>query len=162
MKTYTAIATLIAILGLGGSGYLFVQQGSMRQEIATLKASSDILAKDKALADQQLNQMKATVQTIQKSANTLNLILNAFMYAGDLKALAVGTKEATNVETAIGTLDNSQDRMIVEQGWADFKTSRRFNPLFGILRNLASGISRNIDNLKAPENPGENALQPVR
>jgi hypothetical protein len=66
------------------------------------------------------------------------------MFAGDIKALTIGSQEAKKVEEALSQLDNSSERMMAEGHWHDFKSSRLFNPLFGLLRGLAGSISQDL------------------
>jgi hypothetical protein len=161
MKTYSTLITVLAILAIGSAGYFYWQGGAMRQEITDLRTTNEGLGKDKDLLTQQLTDLKSAVAPLRLSAAALKLVVNSFMYAGDIKAQAIGSKEAAGVETAIGNLTDSADRMSAEKDWKDFKTSLRFNPLFGVIRNLANNIDRGFSNMEGPANPSER-LDPLR
>jgi len=56
--------------------------------------------------------------------------------------LTIGSQEAKKVEEALSQIDDGSERMMSEGHWNDFKSTRLFNPLFGLLRGLADSINR--------------------
>lgn len=147
MKIYSIVITLLAVIGIGASGYLFWAQGEMRNEIANLTEKSDSLNKEKTEMIGKLDNINTQISKMQKTVELFNLLVNSFMYAGDLKISSIGSEEGTAVEEAIKNLENSQDRMGAENDWNDFKTTKGFNPLFGLLRNLANSLTSDIKNI---------------
>ncbi len=149
MRTYSIIITAIAILALGLAGYLYWQGGEMRHNYSAcqtekndLMAKIDVISKDKAESNNKLNLAYEQLDKINRTATVLNYALNSFMFAGDIKALTIGSQEAKKVEEALSHLDNGSERMMSEGNWNDFKSSRLFNPLFGFLRGLADSINK--------------------
>jgi len=149
MKTYSIIITIIVVVALGLAGYFYWQGGEMRNNYSicqseknALISERDMIAKDKAELDNKLNLMNEQLDKISRTATALDYALNSFMFAGDIKALTIGSQEAKKVEEALSQLDNSSERMMSEGHWNDFKSTRLFNPLFGLLRGLAGSIKR--------------------
>lgn len=148
MKTYSIIITIVAVLCLGLVGYLYWQGGQMRNnysicqtEKGNLIAERDAIAKDKAETNNKLNLAYEQLDKINRTATALDYALNSFMFAGDIKALSIGSREAKRVEEALNQLSRGE-RMMFEGHWNDFKSTRLFNPLFGFLRGLAASISK--------------------
>ena len=151
MKIYSIIASVIAIVALILAGYFYWQGGAIRNNYSlcqtekdSLIAERDTIAKDKAELNDKLNLINGQLNKISHTATALNYALNSFMFAGDIKALTIGSQEAKKVEEALSQLDNSSERMMAEGHWHDFKSSRLFNPLFGLLRGLAGSISQDL------------------
>jgi hypothetical protein len=142
MKIYSIIITIVAVCALGLAGYFYWRGGDMRKDFGICQDQRDGLIKDKARLENELNAVNSQLIKISHSAAVLKLALNSFMFAGDIRALTVGSKEAVGVEQAIELLDGNQDRMMAEKDWTDFKTSRYLNPLLGLLRNLANSMER--------------------
>jgi len=151
MKTYSIIITIIAIIALGLAGYFYWQGGEMRNnygicqsEENVLISERDTIAKDKAELNNKFNLINEQLDKISHTATALNYALNSFMFAGDIKALTIGSQETKKVEEALSQIDNSSERMMSEGHWNDFKSTRLFNPLFGLLRGLADSINRDV------------------
>lgn len=157
MKIYSIIITVIAAIAIGTAGYLYWSQGVMRDEIADLKLTNDDLGKDKALVENQLTRANEVLDKINQSNEVFKTVVNSFMFAGDIKALTVGLKEGELVDQAIANVQDTSNRMGAEKDWADFKETLGFNPLFGLLRNIANSINQEITNLNGPNNnlPGD-------
>jgi hypothetical protein len=113
-----------------------------QSEKSALILERDTIAKDKAELNNKLNLIDERLNKISRAATALNYALNSFMFAGDIKALTIGSQEAKKVEEALGQIDNSSERMMSEGQWSDFKSTRLFNPLFGLLRGLADSINK--------------------
>ena len=143
MKIYSIIITIIAVCSFGLAGYFYWQGGDIRKDFGICQGEKDQLAKDKNRLEGDLSAINSQLAAVRHSAAVLKLSLNSFMFAGDVRALTVGSREAAEVEQAIEGLDDNKDRMMAEKDWTDFKTSRYFNPLLGLLRNLANSIERN-------------------
>lgn len=148
MKIYSIIITVIAVLLLGLAGYFYWQEGKMRNNFSicqteknNLIAERDAIAKDRTEINNKLNLVYEQLDKISRTATALNYALNSFMFAGDIKALTIGSQEAKKVEEALNQL-NGDERMMLEGHWNDFKSTRLFNPLFGLLRGLADSINR--------------------
>lgn len=150
MKNYSIIVTVIAVIAIGIAGYLFWAQGAMRNEIADLKMTNEGLEKDKVLLEGQRSHTNEALNKIHQSNEVFKTVVNSFMYAGDIKASTIGSKEGKAVDEAIENLQDSMNRMSAEKDWGDFKTTLGFNPLFGLLRNLANSMNQEIVNLNEP------------
>lgn len=149
MKIYSIIITIIAIIAFGLAGYFYWQGGEMKNNYSVCQSEKnalilerDTIAKDKAELNNKLNLINEQLDKINRTATALNYALNSFMFAGDIKALTIGSQEAKKVEEALGQIDNSSERMMSEGQWSDFKSTRLFNPLFGLLRGLADSINK--------------------
>jgi hypothetical protein len=126
------------------AGYFYWQGGEMRNNYGICQSERDTIAKDKAELNNKFNLINDQLDKISHTATALNYALNSFMFAGDIKALTIGSKEAKKVEEALSQIDNSSERMMSEGNWSDFKSTRLFNPLFGLLRGLADSINRDV------------------
>jgi len=149
VKIYSIIITIIAIIAFGLAGYFYWQGGETRNNYSVclseknaLIAEKDTIAKDKAELNNKFNFINEQLDKISRTATALDYALNSFMFAGDIKALTIGSQEAKKVEEALSQIDNSGERMISEGHWNDFKSTRLFNPLFGLLRGLADSIKK--------------------
>jgi hypothetical protein len=145
MKIYSIIITIVAVCAFGLAGYFYWQSGDMRKDFGVCQEEKDQLAKDKNRLEGNLSAANSQLAAVRHSATVLKLSLNSFMFAGDVRAITVGSKEAVGVEQAIELLDGNQDRMMAEKDWTDFKTSRYLNPLLGLLRNLVNSIERSAE-----------------
>jgi len=150
MKIYSTIVTIIAVIAIGGAGYLFWSQSVMRSEIVELKMMNEGLGKDKTLLEGKLSQTNEALNKIRQSNEVFKTVVNSFMYAGDIKASNIGSKEGKQVDTAIENIQDSMNRMSAEKDWGDFKQTLGFNPLFGLLRSLANSMNQEIINLNGP------------
>jgi hypothetical protein len=142
MKIYSIVITIIAIIALGLAGYFYWQGGEMRNNYSICRSERNAIARDKAELDRKFNLISEQLDKISHTAAALNYALNSFMFAGDIKALTIGSQEAKKVEEALGRIDDNSERMMSEGHWNDFKSTRLFNPLFGLLRGLADSINR--------------------
>jgi len=149
MKIYSIIITIVALVAVGLAGYFYWQGGETRNnyniclsEKNALTLEKDMIAKDKAELNDKFNLMNKQLEKINHTATALNYALNSFIFAGDIKALTIGSQEAKKVEEALSQLNDSSERMMSEEHWNNFKSSRLFNPLFGLLRGLADSINR--------------------
>jgi len=163
MKIYSIIITIVAVCAFGLAGYFYWQGGDIRKDFGVCQEEKDQLAKekdqlvkDKNRLEGDLNAANSQLSAVRHSAVVLKLALNSFMFAGDVRAITVGSKEAVEVEQAIELLDGNQDRMMAEKDWTDFKTSRYLNPLLGLLRNLVNSIERS-----AEESSGSRNYEPI-
>jgi len=145
MKIYSIIITIIALCALGLAGFLYWQSGALRNDFGICQYERDQLRTDKNKLEGDLSAANNQLGVIRHSSAALNSVLNSFMYAGDIKAQAVGSKEAVKVEAAINEIDDSMDKMNFENSWNQFKETRLFNPLFGVLRGLANNIEKNLN-----------------
>ena len=127
---------------MGLAGYFYWQGGETRNNYSICQSERDAIAKDKAELNNKFNLINEQLEKISHTAAALDYALNSFMFAGDIKALTIGSKEAKKVEEALSQLDNSSERMMSEGHWSDFKSTRLFNPLFGLLRGLADSIKK--------------------
>ena len=127
---------------MGLAGYFYWQGGETRNNYSICQSERDTIAKDKAELNNKFNLINEQLEKISHTAAALDYALNSFMFAGDIKALTIGSKEAKKVEEALSQLDNSSERMMSEGYWSDFKSTRLFNPLFGLLRGLADSIKK--------------------
>ena len=141
MKTYSIVITIIAVLAVGAAGYLFSQSG----RYAGLAGQLDACQKDKALAESQSSWLSGQFEKAKQTVAVFQSANEAFMIPGDLKALTVGSKEAAEVAGLIGRMADSQDRMMAEKDWSDFKSSLRLNSLFGFFRGLANNLDRILE-----------------
>ena len=145
MKIYSIIITIIAVCALGLSGFLYWQSGTLRNNFNICQNERNQLRTDKNSLEDNLSAAFNQLGVIHHSSAALNSVLNSFMYAGDIKAQAVGSKEAVKVEAAINEIDDNMDRMNFENSWNQFKETQLFNPLFGVLRGLSNNIERNLN-----------------
>lgn len=142
MKIYTIIITIVAVCALGLAGYFYWQGGDMRKDFGVCQDQREGFMKDKAQLESQLNMLDSQLGKVNHSVAALKTVLNSFMFAGDVRAVTIGSKETTAVEQALANIDDDKDRMMAETDWADFKSSRYLNPLLGLLRNLTYSIER--------------------
>jgi len=145
MKIYSIIISIIAVCALGLSGFLYWQSGALRNDFNICQNERNQLQTDKNNLEGKLSAANNQLTVIRHSSAALNAVLNSFMYAGDIKAQAVGSKEAIKVETAINEIDDNMDQINFESSWNQFKETRLFNPLFGVIRGLANNIERNLN-----------------
>ncbi len=147
MKIYAIVATIVAVLAIAAAGYFFMQANRS----AGLSDQLEGCQKDKATVESQLSRANSQLGKIEKTVAVFKSVNEAFMIAGDLKALTVGSKEAADVEQKIGGITDSQDRMMVENNWSDFKSSLRLNSLFAFFRDLANNLERTLQ--QSSDNP---------
>ncbi|OPL11953.1 MAG: hypothetical protein AVO34_01670 [Firmicutes bacterium ML8_F2] len=100
--------------------------------------------KEKAEAERQLSDLQEQISGIGITNNVLATVLNSFMIPGDLKAITIGSQEAAEIEQKISNIADSKDRMMMEQNWSDFKTSKLLNSLFNLLRDGVNNIERTL------------------
>jgi len=151
MKIYSIIITIVAICALILAGYFYWQGGGLRKDFGVCQDQSEGLRKDRAHIESELSMANSQLDKVSHSAAALKTVLNSFMFAGDVRAQTIGSKEAIAVEQAITNIDESTDRMMAEKDWLDFKTSRYLNPLLGLLRNLTNSIERSAGKPPAAE-----------
>jgi len=154
MKIYSIIITIITIVALGLAGYFYWQGNEIKNNYSICQIEKDTIAKDKAELNKKLDFINEQLDKISRAATALNYAVNSFMFAGDIKALTIGSQEAKQVEEALSKIDNSSERMMFEENWNNFKSTRLFNPLFGLLRGLAGSIEKDATNsIKKDTNP---------
>jgi len=146
MKIYSIIITIITIVALGLAGYFYWQGNEIKNNYSICQIEKDTIAKDKAELNKKLDFINEQLDKISRAATALNYAVNSFMFAGDTKALTIGSQEAKQVEEALSKIDNSSERMMFEEYWNNFKSTRLFNPLFGLLRVLAGSIEKDATN----------------
>ncbi|NMB92293.1 MAG: hypothetical protein GYA31_01560 [Parcubacteria group bacterium] len=144
MKIYSIIITIVAVIALAFGGYLYWHEGELRNSYSACQTERDTIAKDKAETSNKLNLAYEQLDRINRTATALNYALNSFMFAGDIKAQSIGSQEAKKVEEALSQLSNRDERIMAEGHWNDFKSTRLFNPLFGLLRGLADSINQDV------------------
>jgi uncharacterized protein YxeA len=142
MKIYSIIITIVAVIALIFGGYLYWHEGELRNNYNACQTERDTIAKDKAETSNKLNLVYEQLDRINRTATALDYALNSFMFAGDIKAQSIGSEEAKKVEEALSQLSNRDERIMSEGHWNDFKSTRLFNPLFGLLRGLADSINK--------------------
>lgn len=152
MKIYAIIITIVAIIAIVFTGISYSQVSKIARQADTYKKDSELCQTERSKLKNQLTQANGKLSNLQKTADVLTAAANSFMFAGDLKAQTVGSAEAAEVEQKIKNMTDKMDRMEAEKNWNDFKTSLRFNPLFGLLRGLAQNLDRNLS-----QQPGNQA-----
>lgn len=130
MKIYLVIITIVACLAIGAGIYFFSQIENCQMA--------------KAETERQLIDAQDQLSKINKTNDVLIAALNAFMVPGDLKAIAVGSQESAEVLQKINDIADSKDRMMAEESWNNFKSSKLLNSLFDFLRNAANNIERTM------------------
>ncbi len=140
MKTYSVIVTVVAGVAIIAVGYLFFSgnSGDLRQQVEALQ-------KEKASLEGQLNWTSGQLDKISKTVGVLKSVNESFMIPGDLKVLAVGSKEAAEVGQKINEIADKTDRMMAESDWNNFKSSLRLNSLFKLYRDLADNLERVLE-----------------
>ncbi len=173
MKIYYVSAAIITVLSALLSVYFYLQlkdisqqcaiykeeNGRLTQERETVKKQMDKLENDRILLVGSLTEVRNQVAKAKESVAVLSDVLNSFMYAGDIKAQTVGSKETAAVEGAISSLSDTSSRMSAEQNWTDFKKNHYFNPLFGLLRGLSRDILQDLGRIDGQNEPSQNAPQ---
>lgn len=144
MKIYSIVITVIAVCALGLAGYFYWQSGEVRNNFNVCQNERDQLQTAKAGLENSLSAAQGQLAVIRHTSTALNYVLNSFMYAGDIKAITVGTKESVNVKSAFNEIDDNMDRMSLESSWSQFEKTLLFNPLFGVIRGLSNNIERTI------------------
>ena len=144
MKIYLIIITIIACLAIGGATYFFFQYNGMSKQFNGMSLEIENLQKIKAETEKQLSDAQDQLLKIKKTNDVLTVALNAFMVAGDLKAVAVGSQESAEVLQKINDIADSKDRMMAEESWNNFKSSKLLNSLFDFLRNGVNNIERTL------------------
>lgn len=152
MKIYSVIVTIVAVLAIIFAGVFYSQINKISQQAKIYQKDNELCQTDRSKLEKQLTQANGKLSNLQKTADVLTAAANSFMFAGDLKAQTVGSQEAAEVEQKINNMTDKMDRMEAEKNWNDFKTSLRFNPLFGLLRGLANNLDRNLS-----QQPGNQA-----
>lgn len=152
MKIYSIIVTIVAVLAMVLAGVFYSQISKVSQLAASYQKDSELCQTERSKLENQLAQANGKLSNLQKTADVLDAAANSFMFAGDMKANTVGSREAAEVEQKISSMTDKNDRMEAEKNWNDFKTSLRFNPLFGLLRGLAQNLDRNLS-----QQPGNQA-----
>jgi len=125
------------------------------QEKNSLQAQISVLAQDKSGLQGQVSALNSQIARARRSSAALDFTLNSFMYAGDIKAQAIGSKEAAAVESAIVALDDGMDRISAENNWNEFEKTKLFNPLFGLLRGLAQSAVKTLQQPSGPDSPAQ-------
>ena len=159
MKIYSIIVTIIAVVAMVFAGISYSQISKVSQQATTYQKEKEQCQADKSKTENQLSQANGKLSNLQKTADVLDAAANSFMFAGDMKVSTVGSREAAEVEQKISSMTDKGDRMETEKNWNDFKTTLKFNPLFGLLRGLAQSLNRNLS-----QQPGNQAplQQPAR
>ncbi|MDD5146598.1 MAG: hypothetical protein PHN39_02560 [Candidatus Pacebacteria bacterium] len=157
MKIYLIIITIIAVLAIVVASYFYWQVGQAVQKETVCQVAQTTCQADKAQVENQLSRANGQLATVRGTAAVLEVALNSFMIPGDLTALTIGSREAIEVGQKIEALVDSGDRMMAEKDWSDFKSSLRLNALFGLLRNLANNLDRNLQ----PTEDSSPLLQPT-
>jgi hypothetical protein len=157
MKIYLIIITIIAVLAIAVAGYFYWQVGQVAQKETMCQAARVSCQTDKAQLENQLSRANGQLAVVRTTAAVLKAALSSFMIAGDLRALTIGFQEAIEVGQKIEALVDRGDRMMAEKDWGDFKSSLRLNALFGLVRNLANNLDRNLQ----PTGDSSPLLQPT-
>ncbi len=144
MKIYLIIITIIACLAIGGGIYFFSQYNGMSKQFNGMSSQIEDCQKAKAETERQLSDIQDQLSKIKKTNDVLIAALDAFMVPGDLKAIAVGSQESAEVVEKINNITDSKDRMMAEESWNNFKSSKLLNSLFDFLRNGVSNIERTL------------------
>jgi len=121
-----------------------MQYKAMSQQYEGMSKEIEGCLGDRAETEMHLSDAQEQLSKISKTNSVLIAVLDSFMIPGDLKAITVGSQEAVEVEEKINDIADSKDRMMAEQDWEDFKSSKLLNPLFNLLRNVANNIERTL------------------
>ncbi len=152
MKIYSIVITIIAVIAIVFAGFFYLQTSKFSQLAASCQKDNKLCQTDKSGLEKQVTQANGKLSNLQKTTDVLNAAANSFMFAGDMKAGAVGSREAAEVEQKINNMTDKGDHMETEKNWNDFKTTLRFNPFFGLLRGLVQSLDRNLS-----QQPGNQA-----
>ena len=144
MKTYAIIVSAVAVLMIFLAGYFFWQGGEVRHRLSACKNESQDLSETNANFKNQLAEAKQIVAVLKPAAD-------AFIFPGDYRAQAIGSREATEVENLINALNDKTNRISAEQNWNEFMRTREFNPFFGMLRSLLGSLDFTLNRV-----PGSN------
>jgi len=144
MKIYSIIVTIIAGLAIVGGIYFFMQYNAMSQQYEEMSGETEDCLRGKAETEIWLSDAQEQLLKINKTNDVLVSALNSFMIPGDLEAITIGSQEAVEIEQKINYIADSKDRMMMEQNWDDFKSSKLLNSLFNLLRDGVNNIERTL------------------
>lgn len=144
MKIYSIIITIIACLAVAAGAYFFLQYNAISKQYEGIFSEAENCQRDKSETERQLSEAQEQLSKINKTNEVLVSVLNSFMIPGDLKAITVGSQEAAEVGQKIDDVADSKDRMIMEQNWDDFVSSKLLNSLFNFLRDGVNNIERTL------------------
>jgi exonuclease I len=144
MKKYTIVVSIIALIAVVCAIYFYSQFAVLKKNAEIKKEEVNLCQKDKRDLENKLNNIYTQVNVASQLAEIDKIVLSGFMTAGDLKAIAIDNKIATEIDEKINNLSDPMMRMRMEAEWSDFKISKKLNPLFGLLRALADDFGRNV------------------
>lgn len=144
MKIYSIVITIIALLAIVAGIYFFTQFNAISKEFNGMSSQIENCQTAKAETEKQLSDVQDQLSKIKKTNDVLIAALSAFMIPGDLKATAVGSQESAEVLQKINDISDSKDRMMAEESWNNFKSSKLINSLIDFLRNGVNNIERTM------------------
>lgn len=145
MKIYSITITVITCLAVIGAIYFFWQYNAMSEEYNEMFSEIEGCRNTKAETERQLSDAEEQLSNVSKTNDVLIAALNSFMIPGDLKAITVGSQETAEIEQKINNISDSKDRMMMEQSWNDFESSKLLNSLFNLLRDGVNNIERTLE-----------------
>jgi hypothetical protein len=150
MKIYSIIITIVAVIALGSTGYLYWQYNSANEKVGSLEGKIDSVQKDLDKTKQELTNTKTSFDGIKPFSAALKAVLNSFIAGGDAKVGTIGATEGTLARQKISGITDNTDKISAEKNWDDFSRSAKFSDLQPLLMTLSFGIERNIQNATGP------------
>lgn len=144
MKIYSIIITIIACLVIICGIYFFSQYSAMSKQFNGLSSEIKSCQAAKAETEKKLTDAEDQLSKIRKTSDVLTTALEAFMFPGDLKAVTIGSQESVEVLQKINDIADSKDRMMAEESWNKFKSSKLLNSLLDFLRGAVNNIERTL------------------
>lgn len=132
------------LLAIAGGIYFFTQYNTISQQYEGMSKEIEDCLSAKAETEMQLSYAEEQLSKINKTNDVMIAALNSFMIPGDLKAITIGSREAVEAEQKIDDISDSKDRMMMEQSWSDFVSSKLLNSLFNFLRDGVNNIERTL------------------
>jgi len=150
MKIYSIIITIVAVIALVFSGITYSRISKVSEQAMNYKKDSEHCQSEKKITEGKILESNNRLASAQKNAGVLSAVSSSFMITGDLKALTVGSREATEVEQKIAGITDKMERMGTEKDWNDFKSTLQLNQVFGLMRNLAQNMEQSLS--QQPQN----------
>jgi len=144
MKAYPIIITIVAIFAVIGAVYFYTNYNGLAEECGGVFREIENCQEAKAEIERQLTEAQEQLLEISNTSDVLLAGLSAFMIPGDLKAITVGSQESAKVSQKISNIADSKDRMMMEENWNDFSSSKTLNSLFIFLRDGVNNIERTL------------------
>ncbi|MBN2197693.1 hypothetical protein JW698_00625 [Candidatus Wolfebacteria bacterium] len=142
MKIYLIIITIFFILVVVFAGYSYWQYSKNIKQYQEISDQLDICLKEKSIIEAELSEVERQLNAISKTTAVLRESIESFIIPGDLKVLSIGSKESLEIEKRINEIEDKTDRILADDHWNDFKSSRLFNSFFSFLRDLINNLER--------------------